>query len=123
MIDTLFGSLTLLRRHQIRFSGVLAPNASWRKEIVPASKNGASADEQATTGEGGSGSKPRNAAAISWAQLLRRTYDIDAELCERCGATMRPVAVTVDPKVARQILDHIGQPSNSPRFAKTRAPP
>ena len=59
----------------------------------------------------------------SFYELLRRTYDIDTELCERCGATMRPVAVILDPKVAQQILDHIGQPSESTRFTKIRAPP
>jgi len=110
------------RRHQIRFSGVLAPNARWRKEIVPAPKSSASATEPPCE-DVGCASRPPNAAAISWAQLLRRTYDIDAELCERCGATMRPVAVILDPKVAQQILTHLALSSQPPRFASAREPP
>jgi hypothetical protein len=111
------------RRHQIRFHGVLAPHAQWRAEIVPEAPVATSAPELCSVQDGPRVPKPKNAAAISWAQLLRRTYDIDAESCEKCGAGMRPVAVILDPKVACKILSHLGLPCQPPRFAPARAPP
>jgi hypothetical protein len=32
------------------------------------------------------------AASIAWHVLLRRTYDVDAQVCGRCGDRMRVIA-------------------------------
>lgn len=40
--------------------------------------------------------RPRNAAATAWHVLLRRSYDVDAQVCARCGDRMRVIAVIHD---------------------------
>jgi len=37
--------------------------------------------------------------------LLRRTYDVDAQVCGRCGHRMRVIGVIQDPAVAARIVD------------------
>jgi hypothetical protein len=64
-------------------------------------------------------SRPRNAASIAWHVLLRRTYDVDAQVCGRCGDRMRVIAVIQDPAVAARIVDHLARPG----VASARGPP
>jgi hypothetical protein len=103
------------RRHQIRFSGVLAPHARLRPDIVPASLRNDGAADLACRGKG--------AQAIPWSVLLAKVYDTDALACERCGGRLRPIAVISQPAVAQKILRHLGLPADLPRFAPARAPP
>jgi len=61
----------------------------------------------------------RQARRRAWAQLIRRVYEVDPLVCTRCGGEMRVIAVILDPKVIRKILDHI----RKKRETETRAPP
>lgn len=49
----------------------------------------------------------RQARRRAWARLIRRVYEVDPLVCAKCGGEMRIVAVILDPKVIRKILDHI----------------
>ena len=87
------------RSHQIRYHGVLAPNAAWRREVVLG---------------GGSGGRQRCAessapsrARLSWAQLLKRCFDVDVLRCARCGARREVLAVVMRPEPVRAILTHL----------------
>jgi len=61
---------------------------------------------------------------IAWAELLRRTYAVDALACPRCdGGRMRLIATIKDPDVIRKILGHLGLPTEPPPIAPARAPP
>jgi phage baseplate assembly protein W len=111
------------RRHQIRFHGILAPNARDRAKIVPAPRAIANPSEIEDQHNCARSHRPVNAAAIPWAQLLKRIYNVDSLACDRCGGRLRPIAAIVDPDVARRILVHLGLPSERPRFAKARGPP
>ncbi len=114
-------------RHQVRYSGVFAPNAKWRASIVPGycDPHGESAEDPIFD------EAPREpvvvpirsgAAAIPWRALLARVYDVDPLICE-CGGVYKPIAVILDPKVAQKILRSLGQNTMPPRFAPARAPP
>jgi hypothetical protein len=46
-------------------------------------------------------------APLTWAQRLKRVFNIDIALCPLCGGTMRVVADITDPDVIQRILDHI----------------
>jgi hypothetical protein len=46
-------------------------------------------------------------APLTWAQRLKRVFDIDITLCPLCGGTMRVIADITDPDIIRKILDHI----------------
>ena len=46
-------------------------------------------------------------AAMTWAQRLKRVFNIDIETCEKCQGPVRIIACVEDPAVIRQILDHL----------------
>ena len=50
-------------------------------------------------------------------QYERRSFEVDPLRCP-CGATMRVVAVILEPPVIRKILDHLALPE-----ARAHAPP
>jgi len=49
-------------------------------------------------------------APLSWAQRLKRVFNIDIALCPLCGGTMRVIADITDPDIIQKILDHIEAP-------------
>ena len=105
---------------QVRFAGVLAGNAAWRSRVVPMPAAGASvADEAPASSCPETPVRPRNAASIAWHVLLRRTYDVDAQVCGRCGDRMRVIAVIQDPAVAARMVDHLARQG----VAMARGPP
>lgn len=58
-----------------------------------------------------------------WADLMRRTFEIDVLQCRRCGGRMRLIATIEDPEIVRKLLDHLGLPTELPRPLPARAPP
>ena len=46
-------------------------------------------------------------APLSWAQRLKKVFNIDITLCPLCGATMRVIADITDPDLIQKILDHL----------------
>ena len=105
------------RLNLIRFHGVLAPNAKLRPQIIPGrpdSLNDPSDDLQATPHHSTS-------ARMSWAQLLKRVFDIDVECCPHCGGTLKILAAIVDPSVIAKILAHLGLPTRAPPRAPVRS--
>jgi hypothetical protein len=63
---------------------------------------------------------------MSWAQRLKRVFDIDIETCSVCGGSMKVIAAIEDPVVIKKILTHLRgkTPIVEPvRFAQSRAPP
>jgi hypothetical protein len=103
---------------QVRFTGVLAGNAAWRSRAVPAPAVSV-ADEASASSCPETPARPRNATSIAWHVLLRRTYDVDAQVCARCGDQMRVIAVIHDPAVAARIVDHLARQG----VAVARGPP
>ena len=55
-------------------------------------------------------------AAMTWAQRLKRVFNIDIETCTECGGHLKVIAIIEDPEVIKQILDHLDRklPANSP---------
>ena len=113
------------RRHGLTYHGVLAPAASRRDEIVPGY---AEEEEHAlchSRGEGAAGAKPpppqhRRPERYSWAELMRRTFEIDVLLCP-CGARRRVLSLVCDPAQIRRVLLHMGLPADPPQRAPPRA--
>ncbi len=46
-------------------------------------------------------------APLTWAQRLKRVFNIDITLCPLCGGTMRVIADITDPDIIQKLLDHI----------------
>jgi len=45
--------------------------------------------------------------AMTWAQRLKRVFNIDIETCEKCQGPVRIIACVEDPVAIKQILDHL----------------
>jgi len=79
-----------------RYHGVFAPNSQHRARVTPArrgrgNKAKASGPETAQPVE--------RRVAMSWAQRLKRVFDIDIETCRVCGGSMKVIACIEDPLV------------------------
>jgi hypothetical protein len=59
---------------------------------------------------------------MSWAQRLKRVFQIDIEACPECGGKLRVIACIEDPPLIRQILSHVQQ-RDSPADFDARGPP
>ena len=65
-------------------------------------------------------------AAMSWAQRLKRVFNIDIETCSVCGASMNVIACIEDPPVIKKILTHLranGLYQEAAGLPQSRAPP
>ena len=70
---------------------------------------------------GRSRSEPR--PHTPWAELLRRTFEIDVLACPGCGGRLRLLATIEEPEVVRKILSHLGIPTECPEPLPARSPP
>ena len=65
---------------------------------------------------------------MTWAQRLKRVFNIDIEVCTGCGGSVKVIACIKDQDVIDQILDHLcrkGQdtPARPLLVPQSRAPP
>ena len=44
---------------------------------------------------------------MTWAQRLKRVFNIDMETCSKCGGAVRVIACIEDPVVIDKILTHL----------------
>ncbi len=97
------------RHNLIRYHGVLAPNSKMRKLIVPRPTKRVKGKEDSKTHKSveEAASQDEFAAPLTWAQRLKRVFNIDITLCPLCGGTMRVIADITDPDIIQKILDHI----------------
>ena len=105
-----------------RFHGVFAPNSKYRLDVTPAKR-----------GKG----RPRHKdedkhpeqrhQAMTWAQRLKRVFNIDVLTCPQCGGEARVIACIEDQQVIDKILSHLkkkdGLPSPPHALPETRASP
>ncbi len=63
---------------------------------------------------------------MTWAQCLKRVFNIDIETCQECGGQVRIIASIEDPVVIRKIFDHLkekGGCQDAVRLPESRGPP
>lgn len=64
---------------------------------------------------------------MTWAQRLKRVFNIDIETCQACGGTVKVIACIQDPSVIHKILAHLKltAPTTGPNpfTPQLRAPP
>ena len=86
-----------------RYHGVLAPNHRWRGEVTPAKRGKGvmrPSDNDVV-------SPTERHVVMTWAQRLKRVFNIDIEVCSRCGGSVRVIACIEDQDVIDQILAHL----------------
>ena len=101
------------RLHQVRYYGHYSNVARARRAE---SEDGAEATRESAVGEAGAAERRR--LRRSWAQLIRRIYEVDPLECTACGGRMRILAILLTPAVVRKILAHLAS-----RPGRGRAPP
>ncbi|MEB2314349.1 MAG: transposase [Polyangiaceae bacterium] len=78
------------RMNQVRYAGVLAANSKWRACIVPPPPVAETDDGDCATCTAKKDKPPTHRCGYRpWRELLRRTFKIDVEHCDRCGARMK----------------------------------
>jgi len=106
-----------------RFHGVFAPNSKHRARVTPA-KRGKGCQKAA---EGQDEQTPaQRHVAMTWAQRLKRVFNIDVETCRVCGGTAKVIACIEDPVVIKTILAHLGKKApmdSGGLIPDSRAPP
>ena len=63
---------------------------------------------------------------MSWAQRLKRVFNIDVEICSVCGGSMKVIACIEDPLLIKKILTHLrgkGLYLEAAGLPLSRAPP
>ena len=113
-----------------RFHGVFAPNSKWRALVTPA-KRGKS--KKLPEEECSEKLPAERHVDITWAQRLKRVFNIDIETCNECGGAVKVIACIEDPTVIQKILSYLkkqdsGQSSNLNKsqislLPNERAPP
>ena len=110
-----------------RYHGVLAPNHRWRGEVTPA-KRGKGVKRIANT-EVRSPAERHVARAcpalsgMSWAQRLKRVFNIDIAVCGRCGGSVRVIACIEDQDIIDRILAHLESKEQNTPALPHLAPP
>jgi len=97
-----------------RYHGVLAPNHRWRGIITPA-KRGKGARRKIETDDI---TPAERHASMTWAQRLKRVFNIDIETCPRCGGPVKVIACIEEQELIDKILAHIKE-----KEARTPKPP
>jgi hypothetical protein len=101
------------RAHLTRFHGVFAPNATLRAQVTAAGRGRGATTNVAANADGTSTqpacddrSPEEHRRSMTWAQRLKRVFNVDVQTCERCGGHARIVAAVEEPQAVRAILDH-----------------
>jgi Putative transposase/Transposase zinc-binding domain len=73
-----------------RFHGVFAPNSAHRAQVTPAKRGKGNKARMADAVEDTTPAERR--AAMTWAQRLKRVFNIDIETCNSCGGPVKIIA-------------------------------
>jgi hypothetical protein len=107
-----------------RFHGVFAPNSKHRVQVTPAKRGKGSQSRASNEPEEKTPTEPH--AAMTWAQRLKRVFNIEVETCSACGGTAKVIACIEDPVVIEKILTHLNEAAPCAEvtpWPESRAPP
>jgi len=106
-----------------RFHGVFAPNSKHRA-LVTAAKRGKGSLKVAEDKD--EKTPAHRHVAMTWAQRLKRVFNIDVETCRVCGSAAKVIACIEDPVVIKTILTHLEKKAamdSGVQIPDSRAPP
>ena len=107
-----------------RFHGIFAPNSKYRAQVTLAKRGKGKKIKMPKGVQDQTAAEKR--ASMTWAQRLKRVFDIDIETCSECGGDVRIIACIEDPIVIRKILAHLDEkvtPTGADLVPESRAPP
>ena len=118
-LDLLSRLASLVPRPRVnltRFFGVFAPHFKYRKLVVPKRDTKNEEAEKSLT-------PAQESSRMTWAQRLKRVFNIDIETCPECKGKVKVIASIEDPQVIKKILGHLGLESRAPTPWPSRGPP
>ena len=120
------------RKKQIRYLGVFAANAKWRREVVlrpaPPKQAKDKACEEGTCDQAHAEVRPdelqrgHTISRLSWSLAMRRSFKLDVLKCA-CGGRREVIALIPSGEIAAKILRHLKLPVEAEGFLPIRAPP
>ena len=108
-----------------RYHGVFAPNSPYRVTITPAKRGKGSKTTTSTPAEPDDRTFMERRASMTWAQRLKRVFNIDIETCRHCQGPVKIIACIEDPVVIEKILSHLRSKAETQAMLlpPARAPP
>jgi hypothetical protein len=82
----------------------LHPNSKHRALLTPVRRGKGNKSKALPETQGRSHAERR--ASMTWAQRLKRVFNIEIETCQRCGGAVRVIACIEDPALIEEILTH-----------------
>jgi hypothetical protein len=107
------------RFHTVKYAGVLASASPWRTRIAPPREPPPPAAET----QDAELSVKHASRYRAWAELLKRTFDIDVLDCPKCHGRMKLLAMITDGKSVARYLSKLGEPTDVPARSASRGPP
>lgn len=116
LIEKLVAIIPPPRANLIRYHGILAPNAKYRSQIVPKIKRSVEKEKSAPK---------RKTNDMTWSEMLKRVFLIDATKCQFCGGSLKLIATIKEKQAIQSILESMGLSAVAPKFkpSQGRAPP
>lgn len=106
------------RKHLLFYYGYYS-NAVRGRRFTHPPKNELTDDNSPDTADEPALDPARKAALRRrWADLIRRVFEVDPLICDRCGGQLQVIAFITQPRVIRKILDHLKK-----RKGRNRPPP
>jgi hypothetical protein len=110
-----------------RYHVVLAPNSKHRINATPAKRGKGSANKLEAKDKKNAELPISERQKMTWAQRLKRVFNIDVTTCNRCGGAVKIIACIEAPSVIKKILDHLDAKSmeltSANQLPEPRAPP
>jgi hypothetical protein len=118
------------RYHIVKYAGVLASASPWRSRIGPRPKPAQPIDapERAMPAKALEDGEPvptrtTNGIYRAWADLLRRTFQVEVLECPRCKGRMKLLAIVTRSESIARYLAALGEPTDVPARSPSRGPP
>ena len=102
---------------------MFAPNSKVRALVTPAKRG--KGKQLKTAQETQQQTAAEQRASMTWAQRLKRVFNIDIASCSACGGDVRIIACIEDPVVINKILAHLDKnvlAQQAARWPQSRAP-
>ena len=101
------------RIHLIRFpKAAFAPNCKYRSLVIP---QPALLEKTSL--------KEKKSYSIGWAKMLKRVFDIDMQICSKCGGQVKIISAIHNQQAIKKILTHLGKNSKVFKLSPPRGPP
>jgi Putative transposase len=111
------------RFHTVKYAGVLAPASAWRARIRPQPEPIAQLAEPCAAEPSAVEPSSAGTSYRGWAELLKRTFDIDVLQCPSCHGRMKLIALVTEPKSIVRYLTKLSEPIDVPARSTSRGPP